>query len=156
MKRAGAAWRTVLIVDDDHDTREMYCEALRAMGFHATTASSGEEALRMAASAPPAVLVTDLRFKGSMDGVELARRLRADRRTEGVRIIMLTGAALGSARERAEASGCDRFLLKPCLPEALASEIRRLAVSAFSPGQDGGTLRANVASDDRPRHRRKV
>jgi CheY-like chemotaxis protein len=149
MKRSDAAWRSVLIVDDDRDTREMYSESLRSMGFHAVTASSGEEALLLAADAPPAVVVTDLRFRGSMDGVELARRLRGDGRTKDVRIIMLTGAALGSERERAEMSGCDRFLLKPCLPEALASEIRRLAVAAFSPGKHGGNLRADGMADNR-------
>ena len=142
-----------MIVDDDRDTREMYKESLRSMGFQPATASSGEEALRIASQAPPAVLVTDLRFKGKMDGVELARRLRDDERTKGVRIIMLTGATFGNERERAEACGCDRLLLKPCLPEELASEIRRLAVSTFSPGKHGGNLRAGAAAG-RPSARR--
>jgi CheY-like chemotaxis protein len=140
-----------LIVDDDRDTREMYCESLRALGLDAQMASSGEEALRMAIEAPPAVLVTDLRFSGKIDGAELARRLRADDRTKNVRIIMLTGAALGSGRDRAEASECDRFLLKPCLPEALASEIRRLSVSGFSPARDGANPQVDRVADNRPR-----
>jgi CheY-like chemotaxis protein len=127
MKRYHNAGRCVLIVDDDRDTREMYGESLRAMGFDVITAASAEEALRLAAQAPPAVLVTDLRLGGKMDGFELARRLRDDDRTARARIIMLTGAAFGSERELAEASGCDRFLLKPCLPDALAAEIRKLA-----------------------------
>lgn len=120
----------------------MYCESLRAQGFDAQTATSAEDALAKTNHAPPAVIVTDLRFKGAMDGVELARRLRNDDRTKDVRIIMLTGAAFGEERERAEASGCDRFLLKPCLPETLASEIRRLTVAGFSPGTHGENLRA--------------
>ncbi len=122
----------------------MYSESLRSMGFHPTIAASGEEALRIASEAPPAVLVTDLRFKGKMDGVELARRLRENERTKHVRIILLTGATFGDERQRAEASGCDRLLLKPCLPQQLASEIRRLAVSTFSPGRQGGNLRADA------------
>ena len=139
----------------------MYGESLRSMGFHPTIAASGEEALRLASSAPPAVLVTDLRFKGKMDGVELARRLREDDRTKHVRIIMLTGATFGTDRDRAEASGCDRLLLKPCLPQQLAAEIRRLAVTSFSPGKNGGSLRADSVTDaegPRPRRtdRRKV
>jgi len=161
MKPSEAVRRSVLIVDDDRDTREMYSESLRSMGFHPTMASSGEEALRIASHTPPAVLVTDLRFKGTMDGVELARRLREDDRTKHVRIIMLTGATFGDERERAEACGCDRLLLKPCLPDQLASEIRRLAVSSFSPGKHGGNLRADAVVDaerSRPRRtdRRKV
>jgi two-component system phosphate regulon response regulator PhoB len=155
MKSSEAVWRSVLIVDDDRDTREMYSESLRAMGFHTTMASSAEEALRIASHTPPAVLVTDLRFKGTMDGVELARRLREDERTKHVRIIMLTGATFGDERERAEACGCDRLLLKPCLPEQLASEIRRLAVSSFSPGAHGGNLRAADAVVDAERSGRR-
>jgi CheY-like chemotaxis protein len=147
----------VLIVDDDRDTREMYCESLRSMGFDPKTAASPEEGLRVAFETKPAVLVTDLRFKGSFDGVELIRRLREDRRTSDVRTILLTGAAMGDDRDRADASGCDRLLVKPCLPEALASEIRRLAVSRFSPGRDGGNLQA-PSGVDRPSRsdRRKV
>ena len=148
----------MLIVDDDRDTREMYSESLRSMGFDAVTASSAEEALQLAATMLPAAVVTDLRFKGKMDGVELARRLREDARTKHVRIIMLTGAALGDERDRAEACGCDRFLLKPCLPEALASEVRRVAVSGLSPARQGGNLRVETSDPSQPRQtvRRKV
>lgn len=147
--RSEGTWRRILVVDDDRDTREMYCESLRVQGFDASTAASAEDALATIRDAPPAVVVTDLRFKGQMDGVDLARRLRSDDRTKSVRIIMLTGAAFGEERERAEASGCDRFLLKPCLPATLASEIRRLTVAGFSPGTHGENLRANAVSAQR-------
>jgi two-component system, cell cycle response regulator DivK len=157
MKRPNTGWRSVLIVDDDRDTREMYSESLRSMGFDAITASSAEEALQLTAKTQPAVVVTGLRFKGRMDGVDLACRLREDARTKHVRIIMLTGAALGHQRDRAEACGCDRFLLKPCLPEALASEVRRVAVSGFSPGRQGGSLRVDPSgSQPRQTVRRKA
>jgi CheY-like chemotaxis protein len=149
MTRSEGTWRRVLVVDDDRDTREMYCESLRVQGFDASTAASAEDALATIHHALPAVVVTDLRFKGQMDGVELAQRLRSDDRTKGVRIIMLTGAAFGEERERAEASGCDRFLLKPCLPATLASEIRRLTVAGFSPGTHGENVRTKSLSAQR-------
>ena len=117
--------RRVLIVDDDRDTREMYSESLRADGFELRTASNAADALRTARAFRPSVVVTDLRLKG-VDGVELTRRLRADNCTEEIRVIMLTGATFGDERERAEACGVDAFVVKPCLPEALASEIRRV------------------------------
>ena len=138
MKRSHNAGRCVLIVDDDRDTLEMYGESLRAMGFDVMTSPSAEDALRLAAQVAPAVLVTDLRLRGQMDGFELVRRLREDARTRPTRIIMLTGAAFGAERELAEASGCDRFLLKPCLPDALASEIRRLASAGAVSASDIG------------------
>lgn len=126
MKKPADERRTVLIVDDDRDTREMYCESLRADGFESSTAESGEAALRLAAEAMPAVVVTDLRLSGTIDGLELSRRLRSVSAGQAVRIIMLTGAMLGDERERAAAAGCDRFLVKPCLPEVLATEIRKV------------------------------
>jgi two-component system OmpR family response regulator len=117
----------VLLVDDDRDTREMYCECLRADGFELRTASNGRDAIRAARTFLPSVIVTDLRLAGSIDGVELTRQLRADIRTGEIRIIMLTGVTFGDERERAESSGVDAFVIKPCLPNRLASEIRRVS-----------------------------
>ena len=129
MKRVPSACGRVLIVDDDRDTREMYSESLKADGFDAIPAASGEEALRLASKIPPTVVVTDLRLSGKIDGLELARRLRADDRTAAAKIILLTGALFDGDRQDAGAAGCDRFLIKPCLPDALASEIRNVAAS---------------------------
>ena len=131
----------MLIVDDDSDTREMYREALRAYGFEPETASSGAEAMQAARASTPAVVITDLRLKGDVDGLALCRSLRANSRTKDVRIIVLTGATFGGEREQAERSGCDRFLVKPCLPDQLASEIRRLTVEGVSPRTLGANLK---------------
>ena len=57
-------------------------------------------------------------------GLSLARRLREDTRTKDAGIIVLTGSVVRSATDRAAAADCDRVLLKPCLPDALALEIR--------------------------------
>jgi CheY-like chemotaxis protein len=136
MKRPAGEGRSVLIVDDDLDTREMYGEYLRALGLRPVMAASGAEALRAAREEPPAVVVTDLRLNGQIDGLELTRRLRGDHRTRDVRIIVLTGAGLNGEAERAAASGAHKFLLKPCLPEALAAEILRVAPTALSPSPE--------------------
>jgi CheY-like chemotaxis protein len=128
---------SVLIVDDDPDTREMYAASLRAEGFHAREADSGEEALKLAAGAQPAVVVTDLRLGGSLDGFELTRRLRADN-GDRLRIIMLSGASFGDEKREAEDAGCDRFLVKPCLPEDLASAIRSVVLTPSAPAPGAG------------------
>jgi CheY-like chemotaxis protein len=105
----------------------MYSESLRADGFELRTASNGKDALRTARTFLPSVIVTDLRLHGGIDGLELIRQLRADNRTEEIPIIMLTGATFGDERERAEASDIDAIVIKPCLPDMLASEIRRVS-----------------------------
>ena len=128
---------SVLIVDDDRDTREMYAASLRAGGFQAREADSGEKALQMVAVSQSAVVVTDLRLGGELDGFELARRLRAAE-GGGIRIIMLSGASLGDERRQAEDAGCDRFLVKPCLPEELANAIRSLVLTPSAPEPGAG------------------
>ena len=135
MGRADTGGRRVLVVDDDGDTRDMYSESLRAEGFDVRAARTAEEALGVASTFLPTVVVTDLRLQGKIDGLELTRRLRADGRTAGTRIIMLTGASLDNEPQHAKAAGCDRFVVKPCLPETLATEIRDLAA------QDARALR---------------
>jgi two-component system, cell cycle response regulator DivK len=64
-----------------------------------------------------------------VSGLELTKLLRDDERTKDVGIIVLTAQAFGSAEQQASDAGCDRFLLKPCLPDALALEIRDVLTS---------------------------
>ena len=80
----------------------------------------------------PDVIVADIMLPG-ISGLELARRLRDDARTKDTAIIVLTGRTFGGDEEQATAAaGCDRFLLKPCLPDDLAFEIRHV-LSARGP-----------------------
>jgi two-component system, cell cycle response regulator DivK len=113
----------VLLVEDHEDSRTMYAEALSFMGFRLVTAESAQDAFLRACDAHPDVIVTDVFLPGT-DGLELTRRLREDERTKSARIIVLTGRTVDLVRQQALDAGCDRFLLKPCLPEALAVEIR--------------------------------
>jgi CheY-like chemotaxis protein len=61
-----------------------------------------------------------------MDGWEATRRLKADDRTSSIPVVGLTGQALAGTSEGARAAGCDGFVIKPCLPEDLVREIRKL------------------------------
>jgi CheY-like chemotaxis protein len=113
----------VLLVDDHEDSAAMYAMGLLAMGFQPVTSGTAEDAFARACEIRPDVIVADVTLtRGS--GVELTRRLRSDVRTRHAGIIVLTGHAVGSTQQEATAAGCDRFLLKPCLPDVLALEIR--------------------------------
>lgn len=116
----------VLIVDDHQDTCDMYSEFLRVAGFATAQATDGMDGLAQACTQVPDVVVTDMVLRGPMDGLTLTRRLRHDARTRHVRIIVLTGRTFQFDREEAERAGCDVFLTKPCLPDALAAEVWRL------------------------------
>ena len=61
-----------------------------------------------------------------MDGWEATRRLKLDERTKHIPIVALTGHALAGYAEGARQAGCDAFVTKPCLPDALVAEIQRM------------------------------
>jgi CheY-like chemotaxis protein len=114
---------TVLLVESRRDDRNMYAEYLRLLGFRLLESDTTDEALLQAPRSQ--VIVTGVRVNGSFDGLELVRRLRADERTQSKPIIVLTACAFEPSRQMAVAAGCDVFLIKPCLPETLVTEIRR-------------------------------
>jgi CheY-like chemotaxis protein len=115
----------ILLVDDFRDNRELYVEYLTYAGFRVVEAASGDEALERAFAERPDLIVMDLALPG-MDGWEATRRLKSDLRTAHVPVVALTGHALQQHSQRALAAGCDAFVIKPCLPDALVDEIRRV------------------------------
>jgi len=115
----------VLLVDDYPDAREMYTEYLQFSGFDVVEAENGMEALQRAIDAAPDIILMDLSLP-VMDGWEATRRLKADKRTASIPVVALTGHALAGISEGAKRAGCDAFVTKPCLPEDLVKEIRRI------------------------------
>jgi two-component system, cell cycle response regulator DivK len=115
----------VLVVDDYSDAREMYSEYLEFSGFDVIQAVNGMEALQRAIDAAPDIILMDLSLP-VMDGWEATRRLKEDARTNRIPVVALTGHALAGISEGAIKAGCDAFVTKPCLPEDLVKEIRRV------------------------------
>jgi two-component system, cell cycle response regulator DivK len=114
----------VLIVDDAEDNREGYAEYLQFHGFRTQQAATGGEALAKARQEHPDVVLLDLRLP-DVDGAEVTRRLRASWRRQ-TPIIALSACVFGSDVANALSSGCTAFLCKPCLPDTVLEEIRRL------------------------------
>jgi two-component system, cell cycle response regulator DivK len=118
-----ASTPTVMLVDDHEDSVAMYAVGLEAMGFQPLTAATAEEAYERACALRPDVVVSDMTLPGS-SGLDLTRQLRRDAHTSNTGIILLTGHSGSDVEQQAGEAGCDRFLLKPCMPDALAAEIR--------------------------------
>jgi two-component system cell cycle response regulator DivK len=116
---------SVLIVDDYPDAREMYREYLQFSGFDVVEAANGLEALQYALNATPDIILMDLAMP-VMDGWEATRRLKANDRTAGIPVVALSGDVRVDNFERAKKAGCDAFVAKPCLPEDLVTEIRKI------------------------------
>jgi len=115
----------ILVVDDYQDAREMYAEYLQFSGFRVAEARNGNEAVAQAFSLRPDLILMDLSLPG-MDGWEATRVLKADDRTKHIPVVALTGHALAGASEGARKAGCDSFVTKPCLPDDLVVEVRRM------------------------------
>jgi two-component system cell cycle response regulator DivK len=115
----------VLVVEDYQDAREMYAAYLQFSGFDVAEAGNGIEAVEKTSELLPDIVLMDLALP-RMDGWEATRRLKADARTRHIPVVALTGHALAGHAEGAREAGCDAFVTKPCLPDALVAEIRRL------------------------------
>ena len=115
----------VLVVDDFPDARQMYAEYLTYAGFDVIEAGNGAEALERAADSSLDVIVMDLSLP-VMDGWEATRRLKANKNTTSIPIVALTGHVVAGISEGAKKAGCDAFVTKPCLPEDLVKEIRKV------------------------------
>ena len=115
----------ILVVDDYQDAREMYAEYLQFSGFRVAEARNGNEAIEQAFALHPDLILMDLSLPG-MDGWEATRQLKSDDRTRHIPVVALTGHALAGASEGAKKAGCDSFVTKPCLPDDLVVEVRRM------------------------------
>lgn len=124
---------TIIVADDDRDIRELYRACFDMSGFRTAEASTGEEAIRTARRLVPDVLLTDFMLP-DFDGLTVARRLKQDAATAAVRIILLTGFGLENFQRQAADAGVFRALLKPCLPEVMLREVKRVIAAAPPPG----------------------
>jgi CheY-like chemotaxis protein len=115
----------ILVVDDYQDAREMYAEYLQFSGFRVAEARNGNEAVDQAFALLPDLILMDLSLPGK-DGWEATKELKADNRTRHIPIVALTGHALAGASDGAKKAGCDSFVTKPCLPDDLVVEVRRM------------------------------
>ena len=118
--------RRILLISDSSDEREMYAESLRQEGFSTLQASTAADAYRLASELAPAAIVTDVRLEGDEDGLHLTERIKHDERIKDVPVVILTGQVFPRDREAAARAGCDMFLPKPCLPDALSAAVSRL------------------------------
>jgi len=115
----------VLVVDDYEDTRELYAEYLDFSGYRAQTAADGREAVRRALRGNPSVIVMDLAMP-ILDGWEATRILRADPRTKHIPIVVLTGHAEPTQRQRARDCGATAVLTKPLAPRELVAVLQQV------------------------------
>src|SRR5215510_12638852 len=124
--QSGTAGRTILVVDDSDDLRELYETLLTYKGYEVKTASSAEEALRIVRAWRPNLIITDV-FMPGIGGLELITSLRHDFAPPIPPIIVFSGVS--EAKDEALKRGAARFETKPVGPE----EVLRIVEHAFVP-----------------------
>ena len=120
---AGGRRPRVLVVDDEQDLVELISMNLARAGFETAAAADGDAALAAAFRDPPDLVLLDLMLPG-VDGVEVARRLRADARTARVPIVMLTARAEETDVVVGLTLGADDYVTKPFSPKVLVARCR--------------------------------
>jgi PAS domain S-box-containing protein len=109
----------VLVADDNRDSADSMAAMLRLMGFEAAVAYDGEEALQVAAALRPRAAILDLGMP-RLNGVEVARRLRASDGSRDMILIALSGWGREDDRRHTTAAGFDHHLVKPLDLDVLA------------------------------------
>ncbi|MCW5605707.1 MAG: phosphate regulon transcriptional regulator PhoB [Burkholderiales bacterium] len=140
---------TILVVEDEPAIQELISYNLELAGHQALRAENAEQALEMVRSALPDLVVLDWMLPG-MSGIEFARRLRTDKRTQSVPVIMLTARADEQDKLTGLETGADDYLTKPFSPRELNARVkavlRRRAPQATDDMVEIAGLRLDPAS----------
>lgn len=118
------AGERVLIVEDNEKNMKLVRDILQAMGYEPLEATTGEDALAVAAESAPALILMDIQLP-DLDGATALQRLRADDRTGGIPVLALTAQAMQGDRERFLAAGFDGYLSKPVDVDELIETVQR-------------------------------
>ncbi len=116
---------TILVIDDEKDLIELVRYNLEKEGFDVIASADGQSGIDLAHRLKPDLIVLDLMMPG-IDGLEVCRRLRADRRTAHVSIIMLTARASEADKIVGLELGADDYITKPFSPRELAARAKAI------------------------------
>ena len=104
--------KQILVVEDNDKNMKLFRDVLVATGYRTVEATTGAEAVELAAEHRPDLVLMDIQLP-DIDGVEALSRLRADERTASIPVLALTAQAMHGDRERFLAAGFDGYLSKP-------------------------------------------
>lgn len=142
--------KKIQLVEDDFSLRDVYSASFQAEGYTVVTASDGEEALAVAVREHPDLIVLDVMMP-KISGFDVLDILRSTPETKNTRVIMMTALSQDSDRQRGEALGVDKYLVKSqvTLPDVIAAVKQALGDSGPAPATDKPT-KASAASEASP------
>src|SRR5260370_12731894 len=142
----------VLVVDDEPRIAEIARDYLERAGYRVTTKGNGEDALAVARSSPPDLIVLDLGLP-KMDGLDFRRALR---KQSNVPIIMLTARVDESDKLIGLELGADDYVTKPFSPKELVARVRAVFRRIDAAPERGDIVRAGDVTLDKQRMRATV
>ncbi len=141
----------VLVVDDEADIRELVRLNLAREGYEILECESGEQALSLARSKTPDLIVLDLMLPG-MDGMEACKRLKADPKTTQIPVVMLTAKGEEADVVAGLEVGADDYVAKPFSGKILTARVRRLLRKTAQPADEQGIIKVHDLTIDPSRH----
>jgi two-component system cell cycle response regulator DivK len=118
------AGERILVVEDNELNMKLFRDILLATGYRPIEATTGGEALALAAEHAPDLVLMDIQLP-DLDGVQALRRLRADGRTASIPVLAVTAQAMRGDREQFLAAGFDGYVSKPVNVRELLGTVRR-------------------------------
>lgn len=117
--------RRILIADDEHNIRHILDFSLNVEGFDVIAAQDGEEALLLAASESPDLIIMDVMMPGC-GGIEACRQLKQDPRTRAIPVVLLTARSSRDDREAGLAAGAVEYVTKPFSPQKVIDLVQSI------------------------------
>ncbi len=115
--------KTILVVEDDPKNMKLTVDLLELNGVDVLKAVDGESALKILKDSIPDLILLDIRLPG-IDGYEVYRKVRQDKRLDNVKVVALTASVLKEAQERIEELGFDACISKPIDTKEFVAKIK--------------------------------
>jgi DNA-binding response OmpR family regulator len=116
----------ILVIEDSDSIRHMIEALVAARGHQVEAVPTGAKGIDAALARKPDAVLLDLHLAGSLDGLEVCRRLRAAEGTRGVPILVISALTDDASRQRAAEAGATAYYTKPFSPTALLKELDAL------------------------------
>lgn len=148
------AQKIILVVEDEHDIRELISYTLEKEGYLVLSAADGLSGLEKAKERGPDLILLDIMLP-DLDGLEVCRRIRKDEGTESIPVIMLTAKAEDTDVVTGLELGADDYIAKPFSPRVLIARIRSVLRRKGQAGEVSAdtVIRAGTLELDAKRHR---
>ncbi len=104
--------KTVLIVEDNDLNMKLFRDLLEAHGFNTLATRSGEEAIELARSRDPDLIIMDIQLP-EVSGLEVTRSIKNDDATKSIPIVAVTAFAMKGDEEKIRGGGCEAYIAKP-------------------------------------------